>query len=75
MRVTDIDFRQNVYLQDRVRLTTARRLSAYMSSTVLATTTASSYYLKCIRTKMKSQSLLYKRKSLFETLAAKSLNG
>ena len=37
-------FSTNVYIRDRLRLTTARRLSAYMSSRALATTTASSLY-------------------------------
>jgi len=36
-----IDFRQCLYLRGSLRLTTARRLSAYMSSKALATTTTS----------------------------------
>ena len=42
-----IDFRQmsiHVYLRRKLRLTTARWLSAYMSSRALTTTTTSSYY-------------------------------
>ena len=38
-------FSINVYLRGRLRLTTARRLSAYMSSRALATTTTSSYFM------------------------------
>ena len=38
-----IEFRQSLYLRGRLRLTTARRLSAYISSRALATTTTSSY--------------------------------
>jgi len=37
-------FDKCLYLRGRLRLTIARRLSAYMSSRALATTTASSYY-------------------------------
>ena len=37
-------FNKCLYLRGRLRLTTARRLSAYMSSRALATTTAYSYY-------------------------------
>jgi len=33
----------NVYLRGRLRLTTEKRLSAYMSSRALATTTTSSF--------------------------------
>ena len=36
-------FDKCLYLQGRLQLTTARRLSAYMSSKALATTTASGY--------------------------------
>ena len=39
-----IDFRQCLYLRGRLRPTTARRLSAYMSSIALATTTAFGLY-------------------------------
>ena len=37
-------FSTNVYLRGRLLLTTARRLSAYMSSRALATTTTSSFF-------------------------------
>ena len=40
-------FDKCLYLRGRLRLTNARRLSAYMSSRALATTTTSSYYLHC----------------------------
>jgi len=36
-------FDKGLYLQGRLRLTTARQLSAYMLSSALATTTASSF--------------------------------
>ena len=43
MRATAIlIFDKSLYLRGRLRLTTARRLSAYMSSRALVTTTASS---------------------------------
>jgi len=44
-----------IYLQGRLRLTTARRLSAYMSSRVLATTTTSSFFYIYIRSFITSQ--------------------
>ena len=37
-------FNKCLYLRGRLRLTTARRLSAYMSSRALAMTTASSFH-------------------------------
>jgi len=40
-----LTFDKCLYLRGRLRLTTARRLSAYMSSRALATTTTSSYDL------------------------------
>jgi len=39
-----LTFDKCLYLRGRLRLTTASRLSAYMSSRALATTTAFSYY-------------------------------
>jgi len=46
MRAADIlTFDKCLYLRGRLRLTTARRLSAYMSSRALATNTASSLLL------------------------------
>jgi len=45
MRVAAIlTFNKYLHLRDKLRLTTPRRLSAYMSSRALATTTTSSYY-------------------------------
>jgi len=41
---TILTFAKSLYLRGRQRLTTARRLSAYMSSRALATTTTSSYF-------------------------------
>ena len=46
MRATaTLIFDKCLYLRGRLRLTTARRLSAYMSSRALATTTATSYFV------------------------------
>ena len=39
-----LTFDKCLYLRGRLRLTTAKQLSAYMSSRALATTTTSSYY-------------------------------
>jgi len=41
---TMLTFEKCLYLRGKLRLTTARRLSAYMSSRALAMTTTSSYY-------------------------------
>ena len=41
-------FDKCLYLRGRLRLTTTRRLSAYMSSRALATTTTSSLFFKVV---------------------------
>jgi len=49
-----------VYLRDRLRLITARQLSAYMSSRALATTTASSWMLNWLNNVFNQSSSLSK---------------